>query len=49
MTIKKLTRQYARWAENIAAYDFIIWHKKGKENQAADALSRSPEYEGINP
>ena len=30
-----------RWYESLAGYNFTVTHKKGVENQNADALSRS--------
>ena len=48
MTTKELNARQARWAEELASYDFRIEHIKGKENKVADALSRRPDYrEGI--
>ena len=38
--------RHARWAEDLASYDFVIQHVKGKDNVRADALSRQPGYEG---
>lgn len=43
MTTKKLNRRQARWAEFLAAFDFEIIHRKGKDNPA-DAPSRRPDY-----
>jgi transposase InsO family protein len=43
MTTKELTRRQARWAEELAAYDFVIEHRSGKTNPA-DAPSRRPDY-----
>lgn len=40
MTTKELTGRQARWAEALAQYDFMIHYRPGKENAAADALSR---------
>jgi hypothetical protein len=36
----KLNRRQARWAEKLAAYDFVITHVPGKSNGRADALTR---------
>jgi hypothetical protein len=36
----KLTQRHARWAEMLGEYRFTIEHVAGKDNQAADALSR---------
>lgn len=44
MTMKELNARQARWAEELSSYDFVIEHIKGKENKAADALSRRPDY-----
>jgi reverse transcriptase-like protein/integrase-like protein len=50
MTTKELTARQARWAEELATFDFRIEHIKGKENKVADALSRRADYrEGENP
>ncbi|EDN91529.1 hypothetical protein SS1G_00932 [Sclerotinia sclerotiorum 1980 UF-70] len=38
-------RRLARWAEELASFDLIIKHVKGKDNARADALSRPPGYE----
>lgn len=43
-TTKELTGRHVRWAETLSSYDLRISHRKGKENKAADALSRSPEF-----
>lgn len=43
MTTKELTRRQARWAERLAAYDFVIEHRPGAKNPA-DAPSRRPDY-----
>ena len=44
MTTKELNARQARWAEELASYDFKIEHIKGKENKVADALSRRADY-----
>jgi hypothetical protein len=44
-TTKKLNRRQVRWAETLAQFDFKILHRKGKENGAADALSRRADYQ----
>ncbi len=44
MTTKILNRRQARWAQELAAYDFKIVYRKGTSNGKADALSRRPEY-----
>jgi chromodomain-containing protein/integrase-like protein len=46
MTTKELNARQARWAEELASYDFRIEHIKGKENKVADALSRRADYRG---
>ena len=43
MTTKKLSGMQTRWAELLSTYDFIITHRKGKENPA-DGPSRRPDY-----
>ena len=43
MTVKALNKRQARWAMKLAAYDFNIRHRPGKENPA-DAPSRRPDY-----
>jgi RNase H-like domain found in reverse transcriptase len=43
MTTKELNRRQVRWAEKLAAYDFIIVYRPGKENPA-DGLSRRPDH-----
>ena len=43
MTTKELTRRQARWAERLAAFDFVIEHRPGTLNPA-DAPSRRPDY-----
>ena len=44
MTIKKLNRQQAQWAEILTEYDFIIQHCKEKNNNWADILSRRSDF-----
>ena len=47
-TTKVLNKRQVRWAEELSSYNFKISYRKGSENQAADALSRRPDYmEGI--
>ena len=36
----KLNRRHAKWVEFIESFPYIIKHKKGKDNDIADALSR---------
>jgi hypothetical protein len=43
MTTKVLNSRQARWAERLAAFDFVIEHKPGVSNPA-DGLSRRPDY-----
>lgn len=43
MTTKVLNRRQTRWAEMLAAYDFLIQWRRGKDNPA-DGLSRRPDY-----
>jgi hypothetical protein len=43
MKTTELSRRQARWAEKLAAFDFIIEYRKGKLNPA-DAPSRRPDY-----
>jgi transposase InsO family protein len=44
MTTKQLTRRQARWAEWLSGIDFKVTYRPGRENDAADALSRRPDY-----
>jgi hypothetical protein len=43
MSTKDLSRRQARWAEKLAAFDFVIEHRPGAKNPA-DAPSRRPDY-----
>src|SRR4029078_3586862 len=43
-TTKSLNRRQARWSELLSEYDFVIKHIPGSDNNAADALSRLPDY-----
>jgi hypothetical protein len=43
MSTKELSKRQARWAERLAAFDFVILHKPGLKNPA-DAPSRRPDY-----
>ena len=43
MTTKSLQGRQIRWAEYLAAFNFKIYYRKGKDN-AADGLSRRPDY-----
>ena len=40
-----LTARQARWTELLAEYDYEVRYKEGKENIAADALSRRSDHE----
>ena len=44
MTTKVLNRRQARWAQELAGYDFRIYFRPGKLNGKADYLSRRPEH-----
>jgi hypothetical protein len=43
-TTKVLSQRQARWSEELSAFNFQIFHVRGKENGRADALSRRPDY-----
>lgn len=43
-TAKVLNRRQARWAQELAAYDFIIHYRPGEQNGKADVLSRLEQY-----
>src|SRR5258706_3965728 len=43
-TTKILNRRQARWAQELAGYDFKIFFRPGKQNEKADYLSRRLEY-----
>jgi hypothetical protein len=43
-TTKILNRRQARWAQELAGYDFKIYFRPGKQNAKADYLSRRPEH-----
>ena len=43
-TTKILNRRQARWAQELAGYDFKIYFRPGKRNAKADYLSRRPEH-----
>ena len=44
-TNRQLNGRQARWAEELAAYNFVIEHILGKQNIVADTLSRNPDYD----
>lgn len=44
---QKLNRRQARWALDLADYNFTLHHLPGVQNSRADALSRLPQYEGL--
>lgn len=46
LTTTKLTQRHARWAEKLGEYRFKIYHLPGRQNQAADALSRKDLHDG---
>ena len=39
--MKNQSSLFTRWYQELAGFNFILIHKKGKENSNADALSRS--------
>src|SRR6266480_2876814 len=43
-TTKTLNKQQVCWTEELSSYNFKISYRKGSENQAADTLSRRPDY-----
>ena len=43
-TTKVLNRRQARWAQELASYDFEIFFRPGKQSIKADYLSRRPEF-----
>ena len=43
-----LSARQARWSEFMQEFDFEIVHRPGKQNEAADALSRRPDHEQLN-
>jgi transposase InsO family protein len=44
MTTKSLQGRQIRWAEYLAQFDFEIRYRRGKDNAAADSLSRRPDH-----
>ena len=45
-TFRHIEGQLARWVEELEQFDMEILHRKGKDHQNADALSRIPEEVG---
>jgi hypothetical protein len=45
MTSQKLNRRQARWALELAEFNFNLLHKPGSSMVCADALSRRPDYD----
>ena len=43
-TTKILNQRQARWAQELAGYDFKIYFRPGKENGKANYLSRRPAF-----
>ena len=43
----KLSSKQAHWQEFVAEFDFQFEHRLGKENQAANALSRKSEHAAV--
>ena len=43
-TTKLLNRRQARWAQELAGYDFKIYFRPGRQNGKADYLSHRPEH-----
>jgi hypothetical protein len=41
--MKNFHRRQARWALELAAFDFVIFHRRSKDNPA-DRPSRRPDY-----
>ena len=41
---KILNRRQARWAQELAGYNFKVYFRPGKQNRKADYLSRRTEY-----
>ena len=39
-TVKTQSGLFNRWYQELAGFNFIVIHKKGKENSNGDALSR---------
>lgn len=47
LTTTKLTQRHARWAEKLGEFRFKILHIPGRQNRAADALSRKDTHDGV--
>src|ERR1700694_3651179 len=43
-TAKVLNRRQARWAQQLANYNFVINYRPGRQNEKADILSRLPQH-----
>jgi RNase H-like domain found in reverse transcriptase len=48
MITKTLNKRQARWTIKLAAFDFVIIHRRGKDNPA-DRPSRRPDYATVDP
>ncbi|XP_046868577.1 uncharacterized protein LOC124461031 [Drosophila willistoni] len=48
MTLKDINGRLARWSLALQSYDFVIEHKKGKDNVVADMLSWTAVIEELN-
>jgi hypothetical protein len=46
MTKQNLNRRQARWAAELAKFDFLLHYKKGSTMGQSDALSRRPDLKG---
>ena len=46
MTKQNLNRRQARWAAELAEFDFLLHYKKGSTMGQSDALSRRPDLKG---
>ena len=49
VTMKEPTGIMARWLEEVQQYDFTVFHKAGKLNRNADALSRAGHLDAPTP
>ena len=43
-TTKVLNKRQARWAEELAEYNFVIYYRTGASNTKANLLSRRADY-----